>query len=82
MNIKNRVTVASLPLMRNPAIKLAPNKNKALQIYNQQTRKLDQNLQGKRDVTESEAKVQKLGFVVFVKNLTPEQQQMLKAIYV
>ena len=68
--------------MQNPAIKLAPNKNKALQIYNQQTRKLDQNLQGKRDVIESEAKVQKLGLVVLVKNLTPEQQQVLKAIYV
>ena len=44
VNIKNRVTVASLPLMQNPAIKLAPNKNKALQIYNQQIRKLDRNL--------------------------------------
>ena len=79
VNIKNRVTVASLPLMQNPAIKLAPNKNKALQIYNQQIRKLDRNLQNKRDVIESEAKLQKLGFVEFVKNLTPEQQQMLKA---
>ena len=36
LNIKNRVTVASLSLMQIPAIKLAPNKNKALQIYNQQ----------------------------------------------
>ena len=79
VNIKNRVTVASLPLMQNPAIKLAPNKNKALQIYNQQIRKLDQNFQDKRDVIESEAKLQKLGFVEIVKNLTPEQQQMLKA---
>ena len=44
VNIKNRVTLALLPLMQNPAIKLAPNKNKALQIYNQQIRKLDRNL--------------------------------------
>ena len=36
VSIKNRVTVAPLPLMQNPAIKLPPNKNKALQIYNQQ----------------------------------------------
>ena len=35
VNIKNKVNVASLPLMQNPAIKLAPNKNKVLQIYNQ-----------------------------------------------
>ena len=67
VNIKNRVTVASLPLMQNPAIKPAPNKNKSLQIYNHQIPKLDQNLQDKRDFTESEAKLQKLGFVEFVK---------------
>ena len=79
VNIKNKVNVASLPFMQNPAIKLVPNKNKALQINNQQIRKLDQNLQDKRDTIESEAKLQKLGFVEFVKNLTPEQQKMLKA---
>ena len=38
VNIKNRVTVASLPLMQNPAIKLAPNKNKALQSANSKIR--------------------------------------------
>ena len=79
VNIKKRVTVSSFPLMQNPVIKLASNKNKALQIYNQEIEKLDQNLQDKRDVIESEAKVQKLGFVEFVKNITPKQQQMLKA---
>ena len=65
--------------MQNPAIKLAPNKNKALQIYNQKTHKLDQNLQDKRDTIESEAKLQELGFVEFVKNTALEQQQILKA---
>ena len=79
VNIKKRVTISSFPLMQNSVIKLASNKNKALQIYNQEIQKLDQNLQDKRDVTESEAKVQKLGFVEFVKNVTLKQQQMLKA---
>ena len=72
MNINNRVTVASLPLMQNPGIELAPIKNKA-------NWKLDQNLQDKRDFIESEATLKKLGFVEFVKNLIPEQQQMMKA---
>ena len=79
VNIKKRVTISSFPLMQNSVIKLASNKNKALQIYNQGIQKLDQNLQDKRDVIESEAKVQKLGFVEFVKNVTLKQQQMLKA---
>ena len=78
VSIKNRVTAASLPLMQNPVIKLAPNQNKGLHIFNQQIQKLDQNLQDKNDFNESETKLRKLRFVKFVKNVTPEQQQMLK----
>ena len=64
--------------MSNPAVKLAPNKNKALQIYNQQVKKLSQNPQDKKDVIESEAKLQQLGHVDFVKSLTPDQQEILR----
>ena len=70
--IKNEVTIASLPLMQNPAIKLALNKDKALRIYNQQIRKLDESLQDKRNVNESEAKIQSLGSVKSVKNIASE----------
>ena len=44
--------------IQNPSAKIAPNKDKTLQICNEQIRKLDQNLQDKRDVTESRAKLQ------------------------
>ena len=47
VHIKNRVTIASLTLMKNPAITFFPNKDKALKIYNQQIQTLDQNLQDK-----------------------------------
>ena len=72
IRVKEIVTVASLSLMQNPAIKLAPNRNKALQIYNHQIWKLDLNLKDKRVVTEFEANLQKVGFVEFVKDVTPE----------
>ena len=72
-----RVTTALLPLMFNPLYKLAPNKDKALRIYNQQVKKLNQKPQDKEDVIQSEAKLQSLGHVEFVRNLTPEQQEML-----
>ena len=78
VDIDNQRTTALLPLMSNPAVKLAPNKNKALQIYNQQVKKLSQNPQDKKDVIESEAKLQQLGHVDFVKNLTPDQQEILR----
>ena len=60
-----RTTTALLPLMFNPLYKLAPNKDKAL--YNQQVKKLNQNSQDKEDVIQSEAKLQSLGHVEFVK---------------
>ena len=39
-------------------------------------KKLNQNPQDKEDVIQSEAKLQSLGHVEFVRNLTPEQQEM------
>ena len=78
VDIEHRRTTALLPLMSNPAVKLAPNKDRALRTYNQQVKKLNQNPQDKKDVIESEAKLQQLGHVEFVKNLTAEQQEMLR----
>ena len=53
-----RIKTALLPLMLNLLHKHAPNKDKALCIYNQQVKKLNQNLQDKKDVIQSEAKLQ------------------------
>ena len=38
-----RITTALLPLIFNPLHKLAPNKDKALRIYNKQVKKLNKN---------------------------------------
>ena len=53
-------TTASLPLMNNPSIKLAHNKERALKVYNQQIKKLNQNIDDKQDAIESEEKLQQL----------------------
>ena len=58
VNREKRITTASLPLMHNPVIKLAHNKDIALKVYNQQVKKLNKNLKDKADVIESEAKLQ------------------------
>ena len=70
-------TRASLPLLHNPVTKLNPNRSKALKVYHQQVRKLNQHPDDKNDVLESEKKLQKLGHVEFVRNLSTEQQQAL-----
>ena len=47
-------------------------------MYNQQIKKLNQNIDKKKDVIESEEKLQQLGYVDYVRNLKPEQQEMLR----
>ena len=69
--------MSSLPLMNNPSIKLAHNKEQALKVYNQQIKNIYQNTDYKKDVIESEEKLQQLGYVDYVRNLKSEQQEML-----
>ena len=63
--------------MFNPLHKLSHNKEKALCVYNQQVKKLNQHPQDREDVIQSEAKLQIVGHGKFVRKLTPEQQEML-----
>ena len=72
-----RITAELLQLMFNPLHKLAHNKDKTLCVYNQQVKKLNQNPQDKEDLLQSEARLKSLGYVEFVRNLRPEQQEML-----
>ena len=72
------ITEAKLPLIENPIHKLAPNKNKALAIYNSQLRRLSKHPKEREDVIRSEAKLQELGHVEYVNNLTEDQQRRLK----
>ena len=78
VDIKKRITAAVLLFMFDTLGKLAHNKCKALQVYNQQIKKFDMAPQDKQDVIESEAKLQSLGHVDFVKNLSSAQQKMLR----
>ena len=47
-------------------------------MCNEQIKKLNQNTEDKKDVIESEEKQQQLGYVDYVKNLKPEQQEILR----
>ena len=76
VNTGNRCTTAKLPFIHNPMVKLSNNKNIALKIYNQQLRKLNKNLQDKADVITSENKLQRLGHVDYVQNLSHEQRML------
>ena len=69
---------ASFPSMDNLPIKFAHNKERALKVYNLQIKKLNHNTEGKKDVIEFEEELQQFGQIDYVRNLKPEQQEMLR----
>ena len=78
VDMASQRATACLPLMNNPSIKLAHNKERASKVYNQQIRKLKQNIDDKKDVIQSDEKLQQLGYVHYVSNLKPQQQGKLR----
>ena len=78
VDLKQRQTIANLPSMHDPAVKLYPNKIKALKVYNQQLKKLSKQPQDKEQVIQSEKKLQDLGHVEFTHNLPNNHQIMQK----
>ena len=76
VDINSRETEASLPLMDDPTIKLAPNRHKAEKTYRQQLKALE-NPNNKAALTRAEAALQAHGFVEWSKNLPPDVQKFL-----
>ena len=77
-----REAIANLPLMHYPAIELYPNKTEALEVYNQQLKKLTKQPKDKEQVTQSEKKLPDLGHVEFTCNLLNRLPIMLKDILI
>ena len=77
VDLKHAITTAVLPFLSNPDTKLTPNKKKAVAIYKSQIKKLNNCEKDKNDVLTSERKLQDLGHVEYVGNLSADQQKML-----
>ena len=78
VDVTSQRTTSSLPLMNNPSGKLAHNKKRTLRSI-QQTKKLNQVKEEKKDVFETEEKLQRHDYVDYVKNLKSEQREMLQS---
>ena len=74
-------STATLPFIADPVTRLANNKDKATTVNLQQIRKLNLsgNQKDKQDVLESEAKLQQLGYVDYLRNLPLELQSKLQS---
>ena len=77
VNKETRETIASLPFMADPKVKLAPNRSRAEKTYQQQLKRL-QKPEDKASVIKAEAALQDLGFVEWVENLPEDVQKDLK----
>ena len=77
VNLEEGYTVAKLPFICDPALKLAPNMWSARKIYDSQLRKLNANPKNKLDVLDAERKLHDLGYVAFYDDLTVEQQKKI-----
>jgi len=75
VDVSNGITTAKLPLMDNPITRLCPNRSIALKVYYQQLKRLNKYINEKHDVIKSEAKLQSLGYVEYLKNL-PENDKL------
>ena len=62
-----------VPLINNLLVKFAHSKDWAWKVYNQQIKKLSLNKVDKKDVVESEEKLQKLGYFDWAMNLKPKK---------
>ena len=71
------LTIATLPFLEDPLVRLVTNKQTAMSVYKAQVRKLDKNPKDRADVIESESKMQKLDFVEKIENLTEEQRKQI-----
>ena len=78
LNFETNRVEATLPFTENPLTALAPNKEIAHKVYRKVVKRLNNSEQDKKDIIAAEEKSQKLGYVDYVRNLTAEQQEMLK----
>ena len=69
-DINRRVTIAKLPLVANPDLRLGHNEHLALKIYKGQVRKLENRPTDKLVVIQSANKLHKLAFVDYLDNLS------------
>ena len=78
VDVERQVCTAKLPLIADPALKLAPNADLARKVYNGVVKRLSKNPDDRASAIKAEKKLQDRGFVAFVKDLPQETQEYLR----
>ena len=77
VDVETGLAVANLPFIEKHFERLYPNKHKALAVYKAQVKKLGKSPKDRSDVIKSERKLQDLGFVDFIEDLSADQKQKI-----
>ena len=77
VDLKNRACTAKLPFLVNPDTRLVSNLNSAHKIYRSQVHRLSMSTQDRTDIIESEGKLQELGFVDYLENLSESDKNSI-----
>ena len=75
LDVENRVVIAKLPFIQDPAEKLRPNRRIAEKVFQTQMRLIKRNPEMREDVMKSHEKLAAKGHVVAVKDLPPDLQK-------
>ena len=77
VDFDKRISIAKLPFTSNPEVRIFPNLKMARKVYDGQVKKLEKIPQDRLDVIESEKKLQDLGYVDYVENLSETDQEII-----
>ena len=77
VDVEKGVSVAKLPFVVNPDTRLKPNDRLARKVYDSQVRVLSKKPKDRESAIQFEGKLQELGFVDYLHNLSAEQQAMI-----
>ena len=77
VNLENNTCSASLPFTSEPDEKLSNNSGAAKKVYFSQVKKLSKNEQDRLSVIAGEGKLQRLGYVDYLENLSEPDQKMI-----
>ena len=77
VNEEKGEVVSKLPFVVNPDVRLQSNEGVARKVYESQIKNLSKKPEDKQAAISFESKLQDLGFVDYLHNLTPEQQELI-----
>ena len=77
VNIEERYSSTKMPFLADPDSRLISNESAARKIFNAQVRKLSKSEKDRNDTLSSEQKLQDLGYVDWLENLSNEDQNMI-----